>query len=61
MLLSMRSLIKYIGDFLINVRKIKENEKIRVFNYSIVDTYDYFNNEDKMILKYFGQTKLDKF
>ena len=61
MLLSMKSLIKFIGDFLINVRKIKENEKVRVFNYNIVDTYDYFNTDDKMISKYFGQTKLDKF
>lgn len=60
MLLNIKNMIKSIGDFLINVRKIKENEKKRNFAYNIVDTYDYFNPEDKMISKYFSQTKIDK-
>jgi hypothetical protein len=41
---NMKNLTKTIGDFLINVRKIKENEKKRNFAYNIVDTYDYFNS-----------------
>jgi hypothetical protein len=58
---NMKNLIRIIGDFLISVRKIKENEKKRNFAYSIVDTYDYFNAEDMMIAKYFGQSRVDKF
>jgi hypothetical protein len=61
MMINIRNLIKIIGDFLINVRKIKQNEKKRNFAYNIVDTYDYFNPEDKMICKYFSQTIIDKF
>lgn len=61
MLTNIKNLVKTIGDFLINVRKIKENEKKRDFAYNIVDTYDYFNPEEKVLVKYFGQSKVDKF
>lgn len=60
-MINIKNLIKNIGDFLMNVRKIKENQKKRTFAYNIVDTYDYFNPQDKMISKYFSQTKYDKF
>ncbi len=61
MLINIKNLIKVIGDFLMNVRKIKENEKKRNFAYNVVDTYDYFNPDDKMICKYFSQSRIDKF
>jgi hypothetical protein len=61
MLTNIKNLVKTIGDFLINVRKIKENEKKRDFAYNIVDTYDYFNPDEKVLVKYFGQSKMDKF
>lgn len=60
-MINIKYLIKNIGDFLIASRKIKENEKKRNFAYNIVDTYDYFNPEDKIIMKYFSQTKVDKY
>jgi len=44
-LFSLRNLIKNIGNFLIEVRKFKENEKKRVFSYKIVDSYDHFDRK----------------
>ena len=61
MLTNIKGLIKSIGDFLIKIRKIKENEKKRDFAYNIVDTYDYFNPDEKVLVKYFSQCKVDKF
>lgn len=57
----MKNLIKTIAEFLINVRKYKDYEKKRNFNYNIVDTYDYFHDQEKSILKFFGNTNVDKF
>ena len=61
MLLNIRKIIKRIGDFLIDIRTIKEGEKKRKFNYNIVDTYDYFSVEDQEIVRHFGHSKVDKF
>ena len=61
MLLNVRKIIKRIGDFLIDIRTIKEGEKKRKFNYNIVDTYDYFSVEDQEIIRHFGHSKVDKF
>lgn len=44
MMLEIRRLITSLGNFLIEIRKIKETGgKLRDFAYSIVDTYDYYN------------------
>lgn len=43
MLLNIKKLIKKIGDFLIEVRANKQNDKNRNFAYNIVDTFDYFS------------------
>lgn len=61
MLLNVRKIIKRIGDFLIDIRAIREGEKKRDFNYNIVDTYDYFSVEDQEIIKHFVHSKVDKF
>jgi hypothetical protein len=61
MLLSIRTLIKTIGDFLISIRKYKEGERPRDFSYNIVDTYDYYSPSENTILKYFSQRTIDKF
>ena len=61
MLLNIRKIIKRIGDFLIDIRTIREGEKKRSFNYNIVDTYDYFSVEEQAIIKHFGHATLDKF
>ena len=61
MLLNIRKIIKRIGDFLIDIRTIREGEKKRKFNYNIVDTYDYFSVEDQEINRHFGHSKVDKF
>ena len=61
MILSMRKIIKRIGDFLIEIRSIKEADKIRNYAISIVDTYDYFSMKDHAICKEFGLATQDKF
>lgn len=43
--MNMRLLIKNIGNFLIEVRKFKDNEKERDFSYKIVDSYDLFDEK----------------
>lgn len=58
--MALKQLIKNIGDFLINVRKFKENEKKRVFSYKIVDSYDHFDSKENILVKMFGH-KTDKF
>lgn len=57
---SLKQLIKNIGNFLIEVRKFKENEKKRVFSYKIVDSYDHFDSKENILVKMFGH-KTDKF
>jgi hypothetical protein len=61
MLLSIKRLILNIGTLLIEIRKTKEIGKLRKFAYSIVDTYDFFNIKDNIILKEFGNSGFDKF
>jgi inositol 1,4,5-triphosphate receptor type 1/inositol 1,4,5-triphosphate receptor type 3 len=58
--MSLKNLIKNIGNFLIEVRKFKENEKKRVFSYKIVDSYDHFDSKENILVKMFGH-KTDKF
>jgi len=58
--MSLRNLIRNIGDFLIEVRKFKENEKERDFSYKIVDSYDHFDADQTILEKKFGH-KTDKF
>ena len=53
-LYSIRYLIRSIGNFLIEVRKFKENEKKREFSYKIVDSYDYFDSKESILVKLFG-------
>ena len=50
----MRNLIKSIGGFLIEVRKLKDNEKKREFSYKIVDSYDHFDSKESILVKLFG-------
>jgi len=61
MLVSLRELIKVIGTFLIEIRKIKESGKERSFAYKIEDTYDYFDSKENTISKEFGYKSFDKF
>lgn len=61
MLLNIRKLIKKIGDFLIDLRINKENDKRRNFAYNIVDTFDYYSVEEHAMLKHFGPNTNDKF
>ena len=61
MLLSFKSLIKKIGEFLIDVRKMHDSERKRQYNYCIVDTYDHYSTDEHIILKYFNQKVLDKY
>lgn len=61
MLISMKGLIKDIGEFLILIRQYKDYEKIRKFNYNIVDTYDYYNTNDNSIQKYFSTSSSGKY
>lgn len=58
--MSLRLLIKNIGNFLIEVRKFKDNEKERDFSYKIVDSYDHFDEKESILVKMFGH-KTDKF
>ena len=58
--MSLRNLIRNIGNFLIEVRKFKENEKERDFSYKIVDSYDHFDGLETILVKKFGH-KTDKF
>ncbi len=58
--ISLRLLIKNIGNFLIEVRKFKDNEKERDFSYKIVDSYDHFDQKESVLVKMFGH-KTDKF
>jgi hypothetical protein len=51
MLISLSNLIKNIGNFLIEVRKMKENEKKRIFSYKIVDSYDHFDTKENTLVK----------
>jgi hypothetical protein len=51
MLLNVRRLINTIGTLLIEIRKTKEIGKLRKFAYSIVDTYDFFDIKNNIILK----------
>ena len=43
MLISVKNIITFIGNFLIEVRKMKDFEKVRNFAYKSVDSYDHFN------------------
>ncbi len=61
MLVSISHLIKVIGNFLIEIRKIKESGKQRSFAYKIEDTYDYFDSKENTITKEFGYKSFDKF
>lgn len=61
MLLSVRKIIKRLGDFLIEVRAIKEAEKTRKYAINIVDAYDYFSMKDYAIDKQFCIATQDKF
>ena len=61
MLMSIKGLIKNIGEFLINIRMYKDYEKIRKFNYNIVDTYDYYSTNDSSMHKYFGNSAQGKY
>lgn len=61
MLVSLSHLIRFIGNFLIEVRKIKESGKERSFAYKIEDTYDYFDIKENTITKEFGYKSFDKF
>jgi hypothetical protein len=61
MLLGVRRLINTIGTLLIEIRKTKEAGKLRKFAYSIVDTYDFFDVKNNIILKEFGNSGFDKF
>ncbi len=61
MLVSLRELIKVIGNFLIEIRKIKDSGKERSFAYKIEDTYDYFDSKENTITKEFGYKSFDKF
>lgn len=61
MLLSIRRLINNIGTLLVEIRKTKEVGKLRKFAYSIVDTFDYFDVKNNIILKEFGNSGFDKF
>lgn len=61
MLLSVQRLINSIGTLLIEIRKTKEAGKLRKFAYSIVDTYDFFDVKNNIILKEFGNSGFDKF
>jgi hypothetical protein len=61
MLMSLKDLIKVIGNFLIEIRKIKDSGKERSFAYKIEDTYDYFDPKENTIVKEFGNKSVDKF
>jgi len=58
--ISLKNLIRNIGNFLIEVRKFKENEKKRDFSFKIVDSYDHFDRKENILVKMFGH-KADKF
>lgn len=45
MLISVKNIISFIGNFLIEVRKMKDYEKVRNFAYKSVDSYDHFNTQ----------------
>ena len=61
MLLNVDRLISSIGTLLIQIRKTKEIGKLRNFAYEIVDTYDFFDVKNNIIMKEFGNTGIDKF
>jgi hypothetical protein len=61
MLISMKSIISFIGNFLIEVRKMKDYEKVRNFAYKSVDSYDHFDMKEKTLAKVFGHNSSDKF
>lgn len=61
MLISIRNIVGFIGNFLIEVRRMKDYEKVRNFAYKSVDTYDYFNVQEKALSKEFGHSSSDKF
>ena len=61
MLLSFRTMIKKIGDFIIDVRKMNENDKNREFAYNIVDTHDYYSMDQHSLEKHFNQKGFDKY
>ena len=39
---------------MIEVRKLKDNEKKREFSYKIVDSYDHFDSKESILVKLFG-------
>lgn len=59
--MNIKKLIKKIGDFLIEVRANKQKDGSREFAYNIVDTFDYFSEEDFALIKQFGHNSNDKF
>ena len=61
MLLNVKRLITTIGSFLIEIRKTKETGKLRKFAYKIIDTYDFFDVRNNIILKEFSSGGFDKF
>ncbi len=61
MLLNLKYLIKTIGNFLLDIRKMKDYEKIRNFNYQIVDSYGYFEVKGNYLSKQFGHSSEDRY
>lgn len=60
MLLNVKKLIKKIGDFLIQIRSNKDNDKKRSFAYNIVDTFDYFSMDEYALIKHFNHNSKDR-
>lgn len=62
MLVNLNNLMMKIGNFVYSMNKMKQTkgQRVKSFNYSVEDTFDFYNEREKVLEKKFGYETEDR-